>query len=234
MQSGILRAQSRGCLVNIKHVGFNTQEADRSGVCELMPEQAARELELKNLQQAFTGFGRSSKMEGVKAGETANRYAAEGARGTMTAYNRIGMVASSANYGVQYEILRNEWGFSGYSVTDFTGLNPVAAPKESILAGTTAFCGFGANDPYININNLEAIAADADLAKAIQDGMHCVLYAISNSYGMDLMNNIYTVSLNTWWRSLYTALITVSAILTAGAAVAYVIFTIKEKSKEEE
>ncbi len=227
-------AQSKGCLVNIKHVGFNTQEANRSGVCELMTEQAARELELKNLQQAFTGFGRSSKMEGVEAGETANRYAAEGARGTMTAYNRIGMVASSANYGVQYEILRNEWGFSGYSVTDFTGLNPVAAPKESILAGTTAFCGFGANDPYINLNNLEAIAADADLAKAIQDGMHCVLYAISNSYGMDLMNNIYTVSLNTWWRSLYTALITVSAILTAGAAVAYVIFTIKEKSKEEE
>ena len=228
-------AQSKGCLVNIKHVGFNTQEANRSGVCELVSEQAARELELRNLQQAFTGFGRSSKMEGVEAGATPNRYAAEGARGTMTAYNRIGMVASSANYGVQVEILRNEWGFKGYSVTDFTGLNPVAAPKESILAGTTAFCGFGANDPYINLNNLNAIAADADLAEAIQEGMHYVLYAISNSYGMDLMNNIYTVSLNTWWRSLYTALITVSAILLAGSAAAYVVFTIKDrKSKEEE
>ena len=228
-------AQSRGCLVNIKHVGFNTQEANRSGVCELVTEQAARELELRNLQQAFTGFGRSSKMEGIEAGATPNRYAAEGARGTMTAYNRIGMVASSANYGVQVEILRNEWGFKGYSVTDFTGLNPVAAPKESILAGTTAFCGFGANDPYINLNNLNAIAADKDVAEAIQEGMHYVLYAISNSYGMDLMNNIYTVSLNTWWRSLYTALITVSSILLAGSAAAYVVFTIKErKSKEEE
>lgn len=114
-------------------------------------------------------------------------------------------------------------------------LNPVAAPKESILAGTTAYCGFGANDPYINLNNLNAIAADADLAEAIQEGMHYVLYAISNSYGMDLMNNIYTVSLNTWWRSLYTALITVSAILLAGSAAAYVVFTIKDrKSKEEE
>ena len=228
-------AQSKGCLVNIKHVGFNTQEANRSGVCELVSEQAARELELRNLQQAFTGFGRSSKMDEIEAGATPNRYAAEGARGTMTAYNRIGMVASSANYGVQVEILRNEWGFSGYSVTDFTGLNPVAAPKESILAGTTAFCGFGANDPYINLNNLNAIAADADLAEAIQEGMHCVLYVISRSYGMDLMNNIYTVSLNTWWRSLYTALITVSSILLAGSAVAYVVFTIKDKkSKEEE
>lgn len=118
---------------------------------------------------------------------------------------------------------------------DFTGLNPVAAPKESILAGTTAFCGFGANDPYINLNNLNAIAADTDLVEAIQSGMHCVLYSISRSYGMDLMNNIYTVSLNTWWRSLYTALITVSSILLAGSAVAYVVFTIRDrKSKEEE
>lgn len=221
-------AQSRGCLVNIKHVGFNTQEANRSGVCELVSEQAARELELRNLQQAFTGFGRSSKMENVEAGATDNRYAAEGARGTMTAYNRIGMVASSANYGVQVEILRNEWGFKGYSVTDFTGLNPVAAPKESILAGTTAFCGFGANDPYINLENLDAIAADSRLAEAIQDGMHYVLYAIANSYGMDLMNT-HVVSLNTWWRSMYTALITISSILLAGSVAAYVFFTIKDR-----
>ena len=228
-------AQSKGSLVNIKHVGFNTQEANRSGVCELLNEQAARELELRNLYQAFTAKGRSSKMDdSVAAGETDNIYAAEGALGTMTAYNRIGMVASSANYAVQYTILRDEWGFNGYSVTDFTGLNPVAAPKESIMAGTTAFCGFGANDPYINLNNLEAIAADATLAASIQEGMHFAVYAISRSYAVDLMNNIYTVSLNTWWRSLYTALITVTAVLTAGSAAAYVVFTVMGKKSEEE
>ena len=172
--------------------------------------------------------------DSIVAGETDNLYGAEGALGTMTAYNRIGMVASSANYAVQYTILREEWGFNGYSVTDFTGLNPVAAPKESIMAGTTAFCGFGANDPYINLNNLEAIAADATLAASIQEGMHFAVYAISRSYAVDLMNNIYTVSLNTWWRSLYTALIAVSAVLAVGSAAAYVVFTVMGKKSKED
>ena len=61
----------------------------------------------------------------------------------MSSYNRLGAVASSANRGVMVDILRNEWGFKGYNVTDFTGVSLKAAPKESILAGTTAFCGFG-------------------------------------------------------------------------------------------
>ena len=102
------------------------------------------------------------------------------------------------------------------------------------MAGTTAFCGFGANDPYINLNNLNAIAADSDLAAAIQEGMHFAVYAISRSYAVDLMNNIYTVSLNTWWRSLYTALIAVSAVLAVGSAAAYVVFTVMGKKSKED
>ena len=52
----------------------------------------------------------------------------------MSSYNRIGAVASSANAGVQVQIMRNEWGFKGYNVTDFTGVTLHASPKESILA----------------------------------------------------------------------------------------------------
>ena len=61
----------------------------------------------------------------------------------MTSYNRVGAVASSANRGLMVNILRKEWGFKGYNVTDFTGVSAKAAPKESIMAGTVAFCGFG-------------------------------------------------------------------------------------------
>ena len=220
-------AQENGCLVNIKHVAFNTQEADRAGVCELLNEQAARELELRNLQQAFTAKGRSPKMTDVAAGEDPFRYEAEGARGTMTAYNRIGMVASSANAGVQMDILRGEWGFDGYSVTDFTGLDIKAAPKESVLAGTTAFCGFGGNTPYWT----EAqISGDADLMKAMQDSMHYALYALSNSYAMDLVNT-HPVDLMTWWRAMYISLITISSVLAAASVAGYVVFTLKGKKE---
>lgn len=73
----------------------------------------------------------------------------------MTSYNRIGSVASSANKAVMVDIMRNEWGFKGYNVTDFTGVSPKAAPKESILAGTCAFCGFG--KPSLDYWNAETL-----------------------------------------------------------------------------
>lgn len=136
-------AQSKGCLVNIKHMGFNDQEANRSGVAAFINEQAARELELRNLQQAFTSKGRSSKMENIEAGATENVYAAEGARGVMTAYNRIGATASSANKGIMVNVLREEWGFKGYSVTDFTGVTMKAAPKESITLRYNGILRYG-------------------------------------------------------------------------------------------
>ena len=221
-------AQSRGCLVNIKHAAFNSQEANRSGVNEFLNEQAARELELRNLQQAFTAKGRSSKSE---AEGTTFRFAADGARGVMTAYNRVGATASSANEGVMVNILRKEWGFIGYSVTDFTGVSMKAAPKESILYGTTAFCGMGA--PSVSYWSAEEFAKYPAMVQALQDDMHYALYALAQSYAMDLNVNTHVVSYMTWWRQLYTALITVSAILTAASAAAYVVFSIKDKKTKE-
>ena len=166
-------------------------------------------------------------MTDVAAGEDPFRYEAEGARGTMTSYNRIGMVASSANAAVQMDILRGEWGFNGYNVTDFTGLDIKAAPKESVLAGTTAFCGFGGNTPYWTEAQL---SGDADLMKAMQDSMHYALYALSNSYAMDLVNT-HPVDLMTWWRAMYISLITISSVLAAASVAGYVVFTLKGKKE---
>lgn len=171
-------------------------------------------------------------MENVEAGATDNLYAAEGARGVMTAYNRIGATASSANEGVMVKILREEWGFKGYSVTDFTGVTMKAAPKESILYGTTAFCGMGS--PSISYWSAETLSQYPAMVEALQQSMHYALYALANSYAMDLNINTHTVTLTTWWRQLYTALITVSAILAVGSAAAYVVFSIRSKKSEGE
>ena len=94
-------------------------------------KQKARELELRNLQQAFEGNGKPASFEADPSrGDTYT----VGALGVMSSYNRIGAVASSANAGVQVQIMRNEWGFKGYNVTDFTGVTLHASPKESWLA----------------------------------------------------------------------------------------------------
>ncbi|MFV0535494.1 MAG: fibronectin type III-like domain-contianing protein, partial [Cumulibacter sp.] len=139
-------AQSKGTLVNIKHAAFNDQEINRAGIAVFMSEQKAREMELRNLQQAFEGNGKPASFVAAEAaavdGEevaTSDTYTI-GALGVMSSYNRIGAVAASANRGVMVDIMREEWGFEGYNVTDFTGVTLKAAPKESLLAGATA-CG---------------------------------------------------------------------------------------------
>ena len=96
-----------------------------------------------------------------------------------------------------------------------------------MLAGTTAFCGFGGNTPYWT----EAqISGDADLMKAMQDSMHYALYALSNSYAMDLVNT-HPVDLMTWWRAMYISLITISSVLAAASVAGYVVFTLKGKKE---
>lgn len=223
-------AQSKGCLVNIKHAAFNDQEIHRSGVAVFMNEQKARELELRNLQQAFEGNGRPASFE-VPEGIVDNSYGTQGALGVMTAYNRIGAVASSANHAVQVDILRGEWGFIGYSVTDFTGVTDKAAPKESILAGTTAFCGMGA--PSVSYWSVEALTGDKEMCQALHDSMHYALYALSNSYAMDLSINTHVIWLMTWWRAAYISAITVSSILLAGSIGGYIFFSFRKKREED-
>ena len=193
-------AQSKGTLVNIKHAAFNDQEINRSGIAVFMSEQKARELELRNLQQAFEGKGKPASFA---ADSTKNDSYTIGALGVMTAYNRIGAVAPSANVSVIRNIMMNEWGFHGYNVTDFTGVSLKAMPKESIMNGTTAFCGFGASVDYWTA---EALSGDRQMLLSIKEDMHNILYALANSAALNGVNETtHTEEVQTWWRTLYKA-----------------------------
>lgn len=222
-------AQSKGCLVNIKHMGFNDQEINRSGVAVFMNEQKARELELRNLQQAFEAKGKPASF--VNNEEYKDAYT-QGALGVMSSYNRIGAVASSANKAAMQDILRGEWGFKGYSVTDFTGVSPKAAPKESILFGTTAFCGFGVTVDYWNADYFKN---DADFCAAIKQNLHYILYSLANSNALNGINKTSrTVQLMTSWRAGYISAITITSVALVGSLAAYVVTLVLAKKKEEE
>ena len=222
-------AQSKGTLVNIKHAAFNDQEINRSGIAVFMNEQKARELELRGLQQAFEANGKPASFENDP--EKADTYQL-GALGVMTSYNRIGAVAPSANRGVMVQIMREEWDFNGYNVTDFTGVSLKAAPKESILAGTTAFCGFGISEE-ITYWSGEALSGDRDMLEAIRENCHYLLYALANSAAMNGVNSTtHTVQVNTWWRTSYKAGIYGFGAATVLCAALYV-FSVTQKKKEE-
>ncbi|MFA6624454.1 MAG: glycoside hydrolase family 3 C-terminal domain-containing protein [Bacilli bacterium] len=223
-------AQEKGCLVNIKHAAFNDQEANRSGIAVFTNEQKAREMELRNLNAMFTAKGKPASFY---KDETKNNTYKLGALGVMTSYNRIGAVASSANSALQKNILREEWGFNGYSVTDFTGVSLKAAPKESILAGTVAFCGFG--KPSLSYWNTESLSGDYEMAKAIHTDIKYILYSLANSNALNGVNSsykAYTVQLETSWRIGYKSAIAVTSVMTAGLLAATVVFTVLRKKED--
>jgi beta-glucosidase len=207
-------AQSKGTIVNLKHLAFNDQEINRSGIAVFMTEQAARELELRNFQQAIEANGKPASMA-----DNANIYN-EGALGVMTSFNRIGAVAPSANKGVCQDILRDEWGFKGYSVTDFTGVSMKAMPKESVLYGTVAFCGFGGAVDYFTGDTL---AADPQMAAAVKQDLKYILYPLVNSAAMNGADpTTHRVEIETSWRALYHNIQLGSGIATGVFALAWI------------
>lgn len=90
--------QSDGVMVYIKHFMLNDGDTNRNGVMTWANEQSIREI-----------YGKPYELS-VKEG---------GALGIMACLNRIGM--SWGHYGLFNNILRDEWGFIGYLITDGVG-----------------------------------------------------------------------------------------------------------------
>ena len=59
------------------------------------------------------------------------------------------------------------------------------------------------------------------------------LYALSNSYAMDLSINTHVIWLMTWWRAAYISAITVSSVILAGSIGGYIFFSFRKKREED-
>lgn len=51
----------------------------------------------------------------------------------MTSMNRVGTTVAAGSYALNTAILRDEWGFTGVVITDYTG-SPTAELADRILA----------------------------------------------------------------------------------------------------
>ncbi|MCI5647996.1 MAG: glycoside hydrolase family 3 C-terminal domain-containing protein [Fusicatenibacter sp.] len=100
--SHIKGVQSKGVGTSIKHFFANNQEHRRMSSSSEMDERTAREIYLA----AFEGAVRQSHPWTV-----------------MCSYNRINGVYAAENHKSETEILRDEWGFDGFVVSDWGAVN---------------------------------------------------------------------------------------------------------------
>ena len=92
--------QDQGTAVCIKHFAVNNQETNRGSVNAILSERTLREIYLKPFERAI--------IEG-------------GAMSVMPAYNKVNGDYCSENEHLLNEILRGEWGFKGFTVSDWGG-----------------------------------------------------------------------------------------------------------------
>ena len=108
----IQACQNRGVICTVKHLVANNSDYDRHKVSSDMEEAVLREIYLPAFERA------------VKEG---------GVDGVMTSYNPLNGTWMSENSKLITSILREEWGFQGFVVSDWNSLYSTLGPVKAGL-----------------------------------------------------------------------------------------------------
>lgn len=127
--------QSKGAGTSVKHFAANNQEHRRMSCSSQIDERTLREIYLAAFETA------------VKEGKPDT---------VMCSYNKINGEFASENHWLLTEVLRDEWGFDGYVMSDWGAVNDRV---KGLAAGLDLEMPGGSG------------ATDAEIVRAVQDGV---------------------------------------------------------------
>ena len=151
----IAGAKEKGVYSFMKHFALNDQETNRINmVCTWADEQAIREIYLKPFEMS------------VKEG---------GAQAVMSSFNYIGYTYAGASNNLLNTVLRDEWGFKGFVLTDYFGGYGYQNADQEIRNG---------NDSMLATTKITNHVTDksATSVKAMRTAAHNILYTAANSW----------------------------------------------------
>ena len=134
----------------------------------------------------------------------------------------------AADQNLMLGILRGEWGFNGYLITDSVKSTQYFLPREDLMAGNDMMLG-GSNNGKVWNMTVEAVRTDPVIQKGLRDAFHRKLYQRVN----DVQMNGITPDANAsgglvWWALLLRILMGVCFV---GFVVYVVLFTLKSRKE---
>ncbi len=152
MATSILKGIAKhGCFATIKHFACNNQETERNGNNSIVSERALREIYLKPFEIA------------IKQGNASS---------LMTSYNQINGHFTASNYDLNVTILRNNWKYSGFVMTDWWAkMNDCVQGGKGSIKKTSCMVR-ALNDVYMVVGNdsAEIDGNDDDIKESLKNG----------------------------------------------------------------
>lgn len=202
--SAVVGAEEMGVYAYIKHFAMNDQETNRTNqLCTWFNEQSAREIYMRPFEIC------------VKEG---------GAKAVMTAFNFYGTEPAQASSAVLNSILRDEWGFQGFALTDYYGVYGYQDADRMIRNGND--CMLVAYDTE---TNHVTDTTSATSVKAMRQACKNIMYTVVNSRAYDEAN--LNTGLLGWQKAAIAVDVVLAVVLIALEVVAIKKF--KKRNAEE-